>query len=598
MANTNTSFTLGGALNGALNATTNAINSYVNTPAPSTQSKVTIPPASTSLTSNSTPMTSSSIPSTGTNAGLISMPKTTTPTASPSSYTGTSVVDYLNGQGKASDYTTRAGLAAQNGITNYTGSAAQNTQLLGLLNKPAVSQPATQQSSQQSSQPATQQQTQTYTPPQPAYTPPTQTSSNYTPAQTDIPSTYTPENTNLNAQAVADIANRSTQSGADYKAAQEEAKRISDQQTALAQDFAQKNQNISGTAGFLTQEAGLQGQLANKYNTVQGALANQYAGATNRLSAANTQQGLQQSALGTAISSSMPGMQFGQMTNQQTGAPVAGGTYMNNPMLNASVNNAVQIAMQSGPNSPAALALVNGLDQPGKLAYAQAMQQATGGNYNPTAMDSAAQDNVAIAKAFANTGTTINAAKQNIAGLSKQATDLIQQAGINTNDANWANEKINSYVTAQSNPVAYRSLQALNNEAQKFFSTIAGSGSNLIPTQVTDNIKNLDITDMSALKLNEFLQNIQAIGSAQANTAISQSQGASNTGATGFYTGGNQGNNTTLNPGYNNNANAASQLLVNGGIGLGSAVGGYSAATNMLPTAGSFISKVFGNIFK
>jgi hypothetical protein len=52
-------------------------------------------------------------------------------------YTGNSIVDYLNSQGQASDYNTRAGLAAKQGIQGYVGSAAQNTQLLGMLNKPS-----------------------------------------------------------------------------------------------------------------------------------------------------------------------------------------------------------------------------------------------------------------------------------------------------------------------------------------------------------------------------------------------------------------------------------------------------------------------------
>jgi LysM repeat protein len=52
-------------------------------------------------------------------------------------YTGTSIVDYLNSVGQASDYNSRAKLAAKSGISNYTGTAAQNTQLLGMLNKPA-----------------------------------------------------------------------------------------------------------------------------------------------------------------------------------------------------------------------------------------------------------------------------------------------------------------------------------------------------------------------------------------------------------------------------------------------------------------------------
>lgn len=45
----------------------------------------------------------------------------------------TSIVDYLNSLGRASDYNSRAQLAAQMGIANYSGTAAQNTQLLSMV---------------------------------------------------------------------------------------------------------------------------------------------------------------------------------------------------------------------------------------------------------------------------------------------------------------------------------------------------------------------------------------------------------------------------------------------------------------------------------
>lgn len=60
-------------------------------------------------------------------------PPTTTTTQPTSSYTGVSIVDYLKSIGQASDYTSRATLAAQKGITNYTGTAEQNNQLLNML---------------------------------------------------------------------------------------------------------------------------------------------------------------------------------------------------------------------------------------------------------------------------------------------------------------------------------------------------------------------------------------------------------------------------------------------------------------------------------
>lgn len=55
------------------------------------------------------------------------------PAAAPTGDTGGSVVDYLNGLGQASDFGTRSTLAANYGIQNYTGTAAQNLGLLAAL---------------------------------------------------------------------------------------------------------------------------------------------------------------------------------------------------------------------------------------------------------------------------------------------------------------------------------------------------------------------------------------------------------------------------------------------------------------------------------
>ena len=57
----------------------------------------------------------------------------TPPTAPVSTYTGVSIVDYLKSIGQPSDYASRATLAAQKGIANYTGTSKQNTDLLKLL---------------------------------------------------------------------------------------------------------------------------------------------------------------------------------------------------------------------------------------------------------------------------------------------------------------------------------------------------------------------------------------------------------------------------------------------------------------------------------
>ena len=48
-------------------------------------------------------------------------------------YTGNSIVDYLSSTGQDSSYAARAKMAAERGINNYSGTAAQNTQMLGGL---------------------------------------------------------------------------------------------------------------------------------------------------------------------------------------------------------------------------------------------------------------------------------------------------------------------------------------------------------------------------------------------------------------------------------------------------------------------------------
>ena len=58
-------------------------------------------------------------------------------------YQGNSIVDYLKSVGKPSDFASRSKLAQEQGIIEYGGTAEQNTQLLGKLNKPEAPAPTT-----------------------------------------------------------------------------------------------------------------------------------------------------------------------------------------------------------------------------------------------------------------------------------------------------------------------------------------------------------------------------------------------------------------------------------------------------------------------
>lgn len=58
---------------------------------------------------------------------------TSNSTPNTSTYTGKSIVDYLNSIGKSSDFASRKKYAAEYGISNYTGTAEQNLKLLQIM---------------------------------------------------------------------------------------------------------------------------------------------------------------------------------------------------------------------------------------------------------------------------------------------------------------------------------------------------------------------------------------------------------------------------------------------------------------------------------
>lgn len=74
------------------------------------------------VTTNKSASTSTSVGTTKTNTSTLK-----------TSYTGNSIVDGLKSAGVDSSYAYRSQLAKANGITNYTGSASQNTALLNKL---------------------------------------------------------------------------------------------------------------------------------------------------------------------------------------------------------------------------------------------------------------------------------------------------------------------------------------------------------------------------------------------------------------------------------------------------------------------------------
>lgn len=99
-------------------------------PTPTEQPKApTSTPGATPATPGATPVA----PITPPKVEAPTPPATPTPTPVKSTYTGSSIVDYLKSTGGDSSFAARKKIAAEKGIQNYTGTADENTKLLNLL---------------------------------------------------------------------------------------------------------------------------------------------------------------------------------------------------------------------------------------------------------------------------------------------------------------------------------------------------------------------------------------------------------------------------------------------------------------------------------
>lgn len=302
------------------------------------------------------------------------------------------------------------------------------------------------------------------------------------------------KNNGLYGQIVNDLAGKSLQSGPDYQAAQAEAQRISDEQTKLAQDYSQKTNNIAGTAGFLTQQSGLQGQLNNQYNTVQNALSSQYTGATNRLGAANTQQGLLQQALQQAGALAAP---TGNIINVDpiTGLPVAGGSLG-------------ELAKTAGQ--------VQGI-QTGAAANAAAGGQTSA--QNQIALGTAATG--ANARSIGDFTNQINTTQKSISTLNNLANQIVpnmSSEGFNPTSSPIGNQTFSKYYT-EKNPAAKAGIIAGLGELKNQISNVISSATGLTPTGVTAVTDAYDLTTLNPQQLHDFLQYIDQYAKSNINAA-------------------------------------------------------------------------------
>lgn len=250
-----------------------------------------------------------------------------------------SVVDYLNSQGKASDYNSRTGLATQYGIARYTGTADQNTQLLGKLqggNSPVIA-PVSQNSG--------------FTGSSQSNTGNSSTNNGMITLGNTQPQYK--NDANLYSNVVTGLANTA-----------QNTQELSDANKSLQdlQNEYQKQNNLIQSRGWdLSEQGGAQGMLKNSYNTANAA-------AQDRIQNALTAQSNTGNILNNAGNLAKPMLaNYGQQVFNPTNGSLSGGT------LNDAVNQVVE-KLKSGQMSYAdAQEALSGYGQGGTNALLSAL---------------------------------------------------------------------------------------------------------------------------------------------------------------------------------------------------------------------------------
>ena len=130
------------------------------------------------------------------------------------------------------------------------------------------------------------------------------------PALENKPTTYTPQDLGVNGVSqgglIGNAVAQSQNPSAAYTVAQENANKINQQIEDAKAQMAKQTSDINQSGTWTSRALGEQGQANIQNAATLSALGSQYQGAQQQLGAANTQQGLQQSALGTAIGANAP----------------------------------------------------------------------------------------------------------------------------------------------------------------------------------------------------------------------------------------------------------------------------------------------------
>lgn len=263
---------------------------------------------------------------------------------------------------------------------------------------------------------------------------------------TNAPTGYQQTNPNVYGQMTVDLANRYTQPIGQYQQIQDELARNAEEQRALQQAVAERGQQI-GTSGIdLSLATGEKGLLNQLQAIKLGGLQQKQQALAGMLGAANTQQGLQQQALGSAISAARPELaQYGQTYYTPTNVSGAGGQAVlpTDPFYKTMQNYAQLVAnnqLSAVPSSVTSNPVLN--------AQLLTMAKEINPNFNYNVSQGIAGGQATQGGAVAGYTSAMGQAQN----LGEQLKDLIATKGVNPANINAVNKGIQLIASNVSDP--------------------------------------------------------------------------------------------------------------------------------------------------
>lgn len=384
---------------------------------------------------------------------------------------------------------------------------------------------------------------------------------------------------------ISALAQRSLQPSQDYQNQQNLANQYNQALTGsrLAEAGA-----LAGNAATPVDQSFGEGRaniIGNRYAQEQAALGSGFQGASTLLGAANTQQGLQQSGLGSAAGLAQPVSQFGMLTNPITGVPLNTGVFQN------AVQQAVQLVQNGTPaNDPSVTSLLSSFGFVGPLAFQNAMSAMSGGQgsvWNPAAQSAAAGQNIAGATNFQQQAVALDTGLKNMRTVAPLITQAASQVGINPTDASMYNAPINTYISQIQNSGGFANFQAMINDVQRYSSQIISSGADLTPTGVTAATALMSPQNLSISQIQSYLGTLDQLGTNQLAILQQQAQ-ASGGSSAGYY-----GNPANVTSGYTapqSNALGGNITSPGGQFAAGAGLGVLGSFENIGSTVLSFLA--------